>query len=137
VKNYIGPLQPELVLIGGISQRSVEDIGEVLRQLRAQLPEVEVLLFSGAFGTTDPRDPDALAGAAHSGTGAYGAALQKLAEAERCAFLDLTSPWAEYLRSSGLHPHRFYRDVVHANEYGEQVLGEVFEAFFRDDGGGH
>ena len=37
----------------------------------------------------------------------------------------MTSPWAEYLRSSGVHPHRFYRDVVHANEFGEQILSKI------------
>ena len=44
----------------------------MIRQLRAGLPEVEILLATGTFGTTDPRDPVALAKAPHSGTGAYG-----------------------------------------------------------------
>lgn len=124
------PLRPDLVLIGGISQKDIESIREVIRQLRAALPEVEVLLMTGVFGTADPRDPQALAKAAHSGTGPYGEALRKLAAEERCGYLDMTTPWAEYLRSSGLHPHLFYRDVVHANEYGEQVLAKVLMAFF-------
>ena len=128
-KNIV-PRRPDLVLIGGISQKSTEDIREVIRQLREHLPKVEILLFTGAFGTTDPRDQAALAAAPHSGTGAYGIALRKLAEEQRCAYLDLTTPWAEYIRSAGLHPHLFYRDAVHANEFGEQILGKILMAFW-------
>jgi lysophospholipase L1-like esterase len=130
VAGNIVPRQPDLVFIGGISQRDIASIGEVIHQLRAALPEVEILLATGAFGTADPRDPQALAQASHSGTGAYGQALKALAAQERCAYLDMTTPWAEYIRSSKLHPYRFYRDVVHANEYGEQILGKILLAFW-------
>ncbi|MGQ9606812.1 MAG: SGNH/GDSL hydrolase family protein, partial [Thermogutta sp.] len=134
VGKVIVPLRPDLVLIGGISQRDIESIREVIRQLREALPEVEILLMTGVFGTADPRDPEELAKAHYSGTGQYGQALRQLAADERCAFLDMTTPWAEYLRSSGLHPHLFYRDAVHANEYGEQVLAKVLMAFFAPAG---
>ncbi|MGQ9589476.1 MAG: hypothetical protein ACUVYA_04180, partial [Planctomycetota bacterium] len=42
-KNVV-PRKPDLVLIGGISQRDVESIREVVRQLREGLPDVEILL---------------------------------------------------------------------------------------------
>jgi hypothetical protein len=71
-----------------------------------------------------------LVGARHSGTGDYGKQLKTLATEEECAFLDMTAPWAEYINSSGKHPHRFYRDAVHANEYGEQILAKILMAFF-------
>ncbi len=129
IGKVVVPLRPDLVLIGGISQKDIASIREVIHQLRAALPEVEILLMTGAFGTADPRDAQALAKAPHSGTGPYGRALRELATEEHCAFLDMTTPWAEYIRSSGLHPHRFYRDPVHANEYGEQVLAKVLLAF--------
>jgi hypothetical protein len=131
IAENVVPRKPNLVFIGGISQRGIEDIREVVHQLRAALPEVEILLTTGAFGTTDPRDSVSLAKAAHSGTGPYGAALKQLAAEERCAYLDMTTPWAEYIRSAGVHPHVFYRDPVHANEYGEQVLSKILMAFFR------
>lgn len=124
------PRAPDLVFIGGISQKDTESIRAVIGQLRAALPAVEILLGTGAFGAVDPRDAEALAKAPHSGTGAYGAALAKLAAEERCAFLDMTSPWAEYIRSSKLHPHLFYRDAVHANEHGEQILAKIMMAFW-------
>lgn len=130
VEKYILPKKPDLVYIGGISQRDIESIRDVIRQLRAGLPDVEILLATGTFGTVDPRDPVAIAGAPHSGTGAYGRALRALATEQRCGYLDMTGPWAEYIRSTKLHPHLFYRDMVHANEFGEQILAKIMMAFF-------
>lgn len=128
-KNII-PRKPDLVFIGGISQKNIESIREVIHQVRADLPQAEFLLATGTFGTTDPRDEAALAKAPHSGTGAYGQSLKKLAAQERCAYLDMTTPWAEYIRSAKLHPHLFYRDAVHANEYGEEILSKILMAFW-------
>jgi hypothetical protein len=130
IPEYVIPLKPDLVLIGGISQQDIESIEEVLHQLRSGLPAVEILLASGVFGTTDPRDEQALAKARHSGTSEYGRSLRALAAAERCAYLDMTTPWAEYIRSTKLHPHMFYRDVVHANAQGEQILAKILMSFF-------
>jgi len=127
---HVIPKKPDLVFIGGISQKDIESIRTVIRELRAALPEIEFLLATGTFGTADPRVPEELARAGHSGTGPYGVALKKLAEEEKCAYLDMTTPWAQYIRSSKLHPHVFYRDVVHANEYGEQILCKILMAFF-------
>ncbi len=132
ISKHVIPRKPDLVLIGGISQKSIGDTRAVIHQLREALPPVEILLFTGTFGTVDPRQAQALAAARHSGTGAYGARLSALAQEEHCAYLDMTGPWAEYIVSSGLHPHRFYRDVVHANAYGEQILAKIMMAFFSD-----
>ena len=129
-KNVV-PRKPDLVFIGGISQKSIEDIRAVIHQLRKDLPEVEIILATGVFGTSDPRSTEELSRAAHSGTGEYGLLLKELAGEERCAYIDMTTPWAQYIRSSELHPHLFYRDAVHANEYGEQILSKILMAFFR------
>lgn len=134
IKNVI-PRKPDLVFIGGISQKDIESISEVIHQLRSALPDVEILLASGTFGIADPRSPEELANAAHSGTGVYGQSLKKLAAAERCAYLDMTTPWAEYIRSTNMHPHVFYRDRVHANEYGEQILTKILMAFWESSPG--
>jgi hypothetical protein len=134
-KNVV-PRKPDLVFIGGISQRDIDSIREVIQQLRAALPEVEILLATGAFGTADPRDAEALAKAPHSGTGAYGQSLKTLAAEQRCAYLDMTTPWAQYIRSAKVHPHLFYRDVVHANEFGEQILAKIMMAFWKTAGPG-
>ena len=131
IQKNILPRKPDLVFIGGISQRDVEAIRECIHQVRAGLPQVEILLASGAFGSNaDPRLPAELAKAPHSGSAPYGAALKKIAAEERCAYLDMTTPWAEYLNSAKVHPHIFYRDRVHANECGEQILAQILMAFF-------
>jgi len=131
VPKYLVPEKPDLVFIGGISQKQdYEAIRSVIRQIRADLPETEILLASGAFGGVDPRRPDALARAQHSGSSDYGAQLKKIAAEMDCAYLDMTTPWAEYIRSSGKHPYRFYRDRIHANAYGEQILSKILLSFF-------
>ena len=84
-KNVV-PRKPDLVFIGGISQKDVESIREVIRQLRAGLPDVEILLATGTFGTTDPRSPEELAKDKRSGVSEYGVALKKLAAEEMRVF---------------------------------------------------
>ena len=43
----------------------------------------------------------------------------------------MTTPWSDYILSSGLHPHLFYRDPwAHANEFGEQILSKIIMAFW-------
>jgi hypothetical protein len=130
IEKNVVPLKPDLVFMGGISQKDIESVKEVIKQIRSALPDVEILLASGTFGTADPRDEVELAKAAHSGTGEWGKKLQALAVEEKCAYLDMTTPWAQYIRSSKLHPHIFYRDAVHANEYGEQILCRILMSFF-------
>lgn len=129
-KNVV-PRKPDLVLIGGISQKDIESIREVIHQLRAGLPDAEILLATGTFGTTDPRSPEELARDKRSGVSEYGVALAKLAAEEHCAFLNMTRPWVEYMRSAKVHPHVFYRDRVHANEFGEQILTKILMEFFK------
>ena len=134
VRRYVVPTAPDLVLIGGISQRKIGAVRDVIRQLRGFLPEVEILLTTGTFGPADPRDPAALNAARYAGGGAWGRTLRRLADAEAVAYLDATTPWAEAVRSTGLPPGTFYRDPVHANERGEQLAGAVLTAFFAGGG---
>ena len=127
-KNVV-PRKPDLVFIGGISQQDIDSIREVIKQLRAGLPDVEILLATGPFGSKDPRAGiENENGAAEAA--AYSHELAKLATAEKCAFLDLRAPWVEYIRSAKVHPHLFYRDRVHANEFGEQILTKILLSFF-------
>jgi len=131
IQKYLVPLRPDLIFIGGISQRKDYDaICDVIQQIRRDLPDVELLLATGTFGTVDPRRPDLVARTQHSGSSDYGAELKRIAAELNCAYLDMTTPWAQYIRSSELHPHRFYRDRVHANESGEQILSKILLSFF-------
>lgn len=128
VAKHIVPRKPNLVLIGGISQKDIDGIREVIRQIRAGLPDVEFLLFTSGFGSADPRDESELQKVRDPA--GYAASLKKLAGEERCAFLDMRTPWIEYMRSAGVHPHVFYRDRVHANEFGEQILSKIMMDFW-------
>lgn len=124
VAQLVVPLKPDLVFIGGLSQRAdVDLIREVIHQLRAALPELEVLLGTAAFGSMDPLRPETLAREASSGYADYGAKLRALVAGERCGFVDVMKPWAEYIRQSGQPTDWFKRDTVHANERSEQILG--------------
>lgn len=126
VQTYLLPLKPDLVIIGGISQgKDYAAIRDVVGQIRAGLPGCEFLFTTGVFGSTDPRSDDAMAAAQHSGTSDYGRDLKALAEELGCAYFDMTTPWIQYIRSSGQHPHLFYRDRVHANAFGEQILAKI------------
>jgi hypothetical protein len=131
IAKYVVPKRPDLVFIGGISQGGeIDNIRTVIRQLRSHLPEVEIVLATGAFGSqADPRVAEEVAQVGYSGGGEYGKGLKRLAKEEKCAYLDMTTPWAEYIRSAGVHPHLFYRDRVHANAQGEQILSKILMVF--------
>ncbi len=57
VTKNIVPRKPDLVFIGEISQRDTEFIRECIKTLRAALPDVEILLASGTFGSIDRVTP--------------------------------------------------------------------------------
>ena len=134
VRRYVVPLRPDLVLIGGISHRKAAAVRDVIDQLRTDLPDVEILLTAGAFGPADPRDPAAVDAAPYAGGGAWGGKLAKLARADGVAFFDLTTPWADLVRSTGADPAVFYRDRVHANPLGEQTAAAVLAGYFAGGG---
>jgi len=49
IAKHVIPRKPDLVFIGGISQKDIDSIREVIHQLRSALPEVEILLASGTL----------------------------------------------------------------------------------------
>lgn len=131
VKEYVLDHKPDLLMIGGISQRDdVESIREVIRQVRAA-QEVEVLVMTGAFGTMDPRtDPKWTYEVGPPGSG-YRSALKAMAAEEKVEFLDMTGPWGQYIRDTKDQAlGSFKRDRVHANDRGKQILGRILEAYF-------
>ena len=134
VRRYVVPLEPDLVLIGGISHRKAGAVRDVIDQLRADLPDAEILLTGGVFGPADPRDPAAVNAAPYAGGGAWGGKLAKLAGAGGVAFFDFTTPWADLVRSTGADPAVFYRDRVHANPPGEQTAAAVLVGYFTGGG---
>lgn len=122
VESYVLQHKPDLLIIGGISQRGdIDSIREVIRQVRAKQPNVEVLLLSPTFGA--PSDPT------NQKWVEYRAQLQQLATEEKCGYFDMTLPWQEYIQTSTYALDSFKRDVVHANDRGKQILGRLMEKF--------
>ncbi len=128
VARYVLPHKPELLIIGGISQREdIDAIRDVIRQVRAAGP-CDVLLMTGPFGDLDPRDntkwqfdiTDAKS---------YRARLRDLADETKSAFLDMFAHWGKYVRDSGHEIGWFKRDIVHANARGEQILGQILARY--------
>lgn len=137
LKRYVLRHAPDLLVIGGISQRGdVEAIRSVISQTRAALPEVEVIVLTdvfGAKGTIDPYDPKTAAEPDPNGTG-YRERLLKMANEEKVEYLNLTQPWARFLAASKQPLGAFMSDAVHANARGCQLIGRFLELYFAPDG---
>ena len=136
--------QPDLVMIGGISNgTSYQDIRDVIGKVRDGVDvgfgyEPDIMLMTGAFGA----NANPLAGGSTwyrdidpNGTD-YRSNLYRIAEDEQTAFLDMMGVWGQYMidAQGGVYdPDKydwFFRDSVHANTYGKQVLGRALEEFF-------
>lgn len=131
VQGYVLDHQPDLLMIGGISQRDdTESIRAVIQQVRAARPGLEILLMTGAVGSSDPRTDPAWTEEVPEEGESYRTRLRRLAREESCEFLDMTGPWGRYIRDSRHALGSFKRDVVHANDRGKQVLGRILDAYF-------
>ena len=130
VKEWVLDHKPDLVMIGGISNRDdVESIREVIKQIRAGA-KAEILVMTGAFGSVDPRkDKDWTFEVDPKGSG-YRSRLMKTADEEKVEFVDMTGPWGQYIRGCGKDLDWFKRDPIHANSRGEQILGRILETYF-------
>jgi lysophospholipase L1-like esterase len=131
VEEWVLKHAPDLLMIGGISQRDdTESIRAVIHQVRAARPQVEVMLMSPVFGTYDPRADKEWAYDADPTGDSYRSRLARLAAEEQAEFVNMTGPWGEYLRRSDKDRGWFMRDPVHANERGFQILGRILERYF-------
>jgi lysophospholipase L1-like esterase len=129
IRRYVLPLHPDLLIIGGISQNSdIPSIRKVIRQVRAT-NACDVLLMSGAFGQTDPRDDNQWSFNIPSAPDNYRAQLRSLATKLHIGFLDMSAPWGAYIRQSGKPLEWFKRDRIHANERGEQLMGSILASY--------
>lgn len=130
IRDYVAPLHPDLVILGGISQHDdLDSIRVVIEQVR-ETSRAEVLLLTGAFGSMDPLSEATLATGAGSGWAPYGTALRNLADELECGFGDVTALWADYVRQSGQPVDWFKRDAIHPNERGEAILARIMDAWF-------
>lgn len=131
IQKYVLQHRPDLVVIGGISQRhDVASIRECLHQIRAASP-CEFLLMTGPFGAANPLEGDDWRKRLDGGKDEqYAAELRALADEFGAEFFDLQLAWGEYVRQAGKPLEFFKRDAVHANAEGEAVLARILEAYF-------
>ena len=130
LQKFVLDHDPNLVIIGGISQRgNISSIRDVIRQIR-KASETDILLMTGAFGRVDPRDEAQwlrISDPNHYSD--YRKDLEKLARQSKTAFLDMEAAWGLYIRTCGKDLEWFKRDPIHANERGEQILGHILAVF--------
>jgi len=125
VKHYVTPLNPDLVIIGGISQKNdIRSIQKVIRQLR-KTSSCDILLMTDVFGKTDPNDDRQWTFDIPQSADNYRRGLYNLSIDSHSAFIDLNAYWGRYIRQSGKPIEWFKRDEVHANIRGEQVIGHL------------
>lgn len=136
VETYVTRFAPDLVMIGGISHGDlglddeIDSIRDVIRQIRAADPSIEIVLMSEAAGANDPYLRPELALDVDPRGDDWRAKLFRLAGEQRVEYVDLTVAWARYILASGLPYAYFLRDPIHMNEFGSQVVGRALEAYF-------
>jgi hypothetical protein len=133
VQDYVLKHRPDLLVIGGISNRGdAEAVRSVVRQVRAQKPETEVLLLTPVFGSTRDEHIRTFTREIDTTKSNFRFNMQKVAAEEQCAFFDMTSPWWTYIQESGKTYGWFMGDAVHANDRGCQIIGRLLDIWFRD-----
>ncbi len=131
IDKYVLQQRPDLVIIGGISQRhDVASIRECMKQIRTASP-CEFFLMTGPFGGANPLSGEDWRKKLDGGKDEqYAAELKSLADAFDAEFFDMQLAWGQYLRGAGKPLDVFKRDPVHANAEGEAVLARILEQYF-------
>lgn len=133
-KSYVSDQKPDLLIIGGVSHRNdLAAIRKVITLARQGIG-CEILLLSGPLGEDwrkhDTQHPgDAIA--AQSWTpDPFIEQQRQLAMDMQVEFLDMATPWNLYLGGSRKPYGWFFRDPVHGNDRGKQIVGRIMEAYF-------
>ena len=136
VQDYVLKHSPDLLVIGGISNGGdAEAVRSVVRQVRAQKPDTEVLLLTPVFGAMRDEHIRTYTREIDTTTSNFRFNLQKVAAEETCAFFDMTGPWWSYIQDSGKTYGWFMGDSVHANDRGCQIIGRLLEIWFKPGDG--
>lgn len=131
VQDYVLRHEPDLLVIGGISNGGDwEAVRSVVRQCRAEMPGLEVLLVTPVFGAVHDPHIRNWQYALDEAKDPFRFNLKKVAEEEKCAFFDMTAPWYQTILDSGKTYGWFMGDAVHANDRGCQIIGRLLEIYF-------
>ena len=134
-KSYVSGLNPDLLIIGGISQKDdIAAIRKVIEMTRQQIG-CEILLMSGPLGNDwrkhDEKKPDAALPVQTWTPTPFVEKQRQLAEELHVEFLDTATAWHNYLGRSGKPWQWFQRDAVHGDDRGKQIVGRIVEAYFK------
>jgi len=133
VEDYVLKHNPDLLVIGGISNRGdAEAVRSVIRQVRARKPDTEVLLLTPVFGAVRDEHIRTFTREIDTTTSNFRFNMQKVAAEEKCAFFDMTGPWWAYIQDSGKTYGWFMGDAVHANARGCQIIARLLEIWFKE-----
>ncbi len=131
VEDYVLRHKPDLLVIGGISNRGdAEAVRSVIQQVRVKKPDTEVLLLTPVFGVVRDEHIRTFTPQIDTTTSNFRWTMQKVATEEGCAFFDMTGPWWNYIENSGKTYGWFQGDAVHANARGCQIIGRLLETWF-------
>lgn len=116
-KRHVRDLRPDLLMIGGISHRN--DLEAIRHVVEMAHDTAEVVLMSGPWlhnqeGKIDP----------------FAKVQKKMAAEMGIEFIDFANIWNAYLKSSSKSQDWFFRDPVHANDRGKQILARILERWF-------
>lgn len=138
VKEYVLDYKPDLLIIGGISNKdNTEAIRNVIKQVREK-QKPEIIIMSRAVGKEgDPRINPEWTFEIPDDENSYRYRLKKLAEEEKVEFFDIEAYWGDYIKNSGLPYDLFLRDPVHANENGKIILAYLIYLYLDDAGSGY
>lgn len=133
VQDYVLRHEPDLLMIGGISQREdIDAIRSVIHQVREK-QSPDIMLITPVFGAEPDPHLRNWTFEIDAEKYAYRANLKKLAEEEDCEFVDLTGVVWQYMLDSGKCYGWFKRDYVHANRRGFQVIGRHLVRYLTED----
>ncbi|MFZ2642238.1 MAG: hypothetical protein WA117_14665 [Verrucomicrobiia bacterium] len=133
VQDYVLKHNPDLLLIGGISNRGdAEAVRSVIQQVRAKKPDTEVMLLTPVFGAMRDEHIRTFTREIDTTKSNFRWNMQKVAAEEKCAFFDMTGPWWTYIQESGKTYGWFMGDAVHANARGCQIIGRLLEIWFKE-----
>ncbi|MHB9025221.1 MAG: SGNH/GDSL hydrolase family protein [Armatimonadota bacterium] len=124
VKAYVLDYKPDtLVIECSAFGSTIDAIRSVIRQVRAAGPAEIVLATNAGYDEAwltqiDPNGTDFIAG------------VQRLANEEKVAFLDLGRPASRYFAGCGKPYEFFRRDKHHFNDRGKQAMAHIVAAFF-------
>ena len=131
-KKYVTDLKPDLLIIGGISQKNQsKPVSKVIKM--AKELGCEIMVMTGPMAPDwrefDENKPNANLSIQKWPGDSFNKEIREVAEAANVEFLDMQTIWHNYLGSSRKPWHWFHRDKVHANDRGKQIIGRILAGY--------